>query len=124
MGWPPWGADGRLAAVGAAAALGLGRHCRAAALFDQLAAAGIAVRGLPLPDHAPLSDLPWPLDAADVIVTEKDAVKLDPARVRAERQRTCVWVATLDFQPDPAFWCDFEAALPEALRRRLLARPA
>lgn len=93
--------------------------------FDELARAGIPVRGLALPDHADLAALPWPAEAADLIVTEKDAVKLDPAEVAARRPATRVWVATLDFEPDPAFWCDLEAALPPALRQRLRApRPA
>ena len=49
------------------------------------------------------------------------AVKLDPADVAARRPATSVWVATLDFEPDPAFWCDLHAALPQPLRERLLA---
>ncbi|MBI5334427.1 MAG: tetraacyldisaccharide 4'-kinase [Burkholderiales bacterium] len=87
--------------------------------FDQLERAGIAVRGLPLPDHADLATLPWPAEATELIVTEKDAVKLDPADVAARRPATRVWVATLDFEPDPAFWCDLHAALPQPLRERL-----
>lgn len=87
--------------------------------FDELQRAGIAVRGLPLPDHADLSALPWPDEATELIVTEKDAVKLDAADVAARRPATRVWVATLDFEPDPAFWCDLHAALPPPLRERL-----
>ena len=40
---------------------------------------------LPLPDHFDYATLPWPADAADVVVTEKDAVKLRPARGSARR---------------------------------------
>jgi tetraacyldisaccharide 4'-kinase len=45
-----------------------------------------------------------------VIVTEKDAVKLDPATVGGTR----VWVATLDFALDPAFAAELLAWLPAA----------
>ena len=31
---------------------------------------------LSLPDHYPFEALPWPAGTADVVVTEKDAVKL------------------------------------------------
>jgi tetraacyldisaccharide 4'-kinase len=71
--------------------------------FDMLRAAGLSIDALPLPDHHDFTALPWPADTADVIVTEKDAVKLDPRRVGATR----VWVAPLDFDID----ADFEAAL-------------
>ena len=63
-------------------------------------AAEFVMRG---PDHHAFSTLPWPADTADVIVTEKDAVKLDPRRIGATR----VWVAPLDFDID----ADFEVAL-------------
>lgn len=80
------------------------------------AAAGIAVpdrffqllraKGLPLaathalPDHAPWDQDPWPPHTANVIVTEKDAVKLvrrahQPPRPHASSP-TRVWVARLD----------------------------
>jgi Tetraacyldisaccharide-1-P 4''-kinase. len=52
--------------------------------------------------------MPWPSDAADVIVTEKDAVKLPPTRPLGTR----VWVARLDFVPDPAFDAALLALLP------------
>lgn len=61
--------------------------------FAMLEARGLQVRRLPLPDHASFDALPWPADAQDVVVTEKDAVKLHPARCGGAR----VWVATLDF---------------------------
>ena len=67
--------------------------------FQMLEAAGLALRRMPLADHHPLWPLPWPSDTADVIVTEKDAVKLLPGRTGSTR----VWVAPLDFQPEPAF---------------------
>lgn len=92
--------------------------------FDQLRGAGITARGLALPDHADLAALPWPDDATELIVTEKDAVKLDPTDVAMRRPATRVWVATLDFEPDPAFWCDLEAALPLSLRERMRAARA
>jgi tetraacyldisaccharide 4'-kinase len=61
--------------------------------FAMLEAQGMQVLRLPLPDHASFDPLPWPAGTQDVIVTEKDAVKLHPARCGTAR----VWVATLDF---------------------------
>lgn len=75
--------------------------------FDTLRAAGLTLAPLPLPDHHDFATLPWPADTPDVIVTEKDAVKLAPQRIGATR----VWVAPLDF--------DFDAAFGAALLRLL-----
>jgi tetraacyldisaccharide 4'-kinase len=61
--------------------------------FAMLEAQGLQVQRLPLPDHARFDPLPWPADAQDVVVTEKDAVKLHAACCGGAR----VWVATLDF---------------------------
>jgi tetraacyldisaccharide 4'-kinase len=89
------------------AAAGIGDPER---FFAMLEAEGLAIGRLPLPDHAALDALPWPADTPDVIVTEKDAVKLAPH----QPSRSRVWVATLDFGlPD---------ALAEALRAALGAR--
>ncbi|MDC8783877.1 tetraacyldisaccharide 4'-kinase [Roseateles koreensis] len=71
--------------------------------FDMLSALGLAFTPLPLPDHFNFAELPWQMDAAHVLVTEKDAVKLDPRRCAQERPHTQVWVITLDFCPEPAF---------------------
>ena len=71
---------------------------------------------LPLPDHHDFDTLPWPADAGDVVVTEKDAVKLGPARLRDTR----VWVAPLDFELDPGF----AAALQRAAAAQLDADDA
>jgi tetraacyldisaccharide 4'-kinase len=68
--------------------------------FAMLESAGLSVRRLPLPDHHAYERLPWPPDTTDVVVTEKDAVKLDPAKAGTHR----IWVATLDFEPEPAFY--------------------
>ena len=79
--------------------------------FGMLRAQGLTLQTLALPDHAAFTTLPWPTDATDVIVTEKDAVKLQPTRVGITR----IWVATLDF----GFDAGFEAALDAALSRHL-----
>lgn len=76
--------------------------------FSMLRAEGLRARELPLTDHADFATLPWPTDAANVIVTEKDAVKLPPSR----RMGTRVWVARLDFTPEPAFDAAVIALLP------------
>jgi tetraacyldisaccharide 4'-kinase len=85
---------------------------RPEAFFEQLRAAGLTIRQQPLPDHDKFVRVPWQPDEADVIVTEKDAVKLDPERVGATR----VWVATLDFEPEPAFYAALSRLLRPALR--------
>lgn len=77
--------------------------------FSMLREAGLDIAELPLPDHHDFAQLPWPSDTADVVVTEKDAVKLDPARLGTTR----VWVATLDFQLPPAFAAELLALLPQ-----------
>jgi tetraacyldisaccharide 4'-kinase len=67
--------------------------------FDMLQRAGLHnIKPLALPDHFDFAALPWPADAQDVIVTEKDAVKLKPERMG----RTRVWVAPLNFALHPA----------------------
>jgi len=79
--------------------------------FDSLRRLGYAPRTQALDDHAELQTLPWPPDARDVIVTEKDAVKLDADLLARERPATRVWVAALDFQPEPSFWRELDTAL-------------
>ena len=76
--------------------------------FTMLRAQGLDVRPLPLPDHHDFGTLPWPADTAEVLLTEKDAVKLRPERLG----RTRVWVVALDFRPDDSF----ERALQQALQ--------
>jgi tetraacyldisaccharide 4'-kinase len=78
------------------AAAGMARPER---FFDMLAASGLTVTRLPLPDHHDYATLPWPAETAEVIVTEKDAVKLAPRAMGTAR----VWVAPLDFDTGPAF---------------------
>ena len=76
--------------------------------FDMLRAAGLTISERPLPDHHPYTTLPWPAGTTDVVLTEKDAIKLDPSRVGATR----VWVAPLDFALDAAFEAALLALLP------------
>lgn len=76
--------------------------------FDMLVTeAGLHFTRLPLPDHFDYATLPWPPDTPNVILTEKDAVKLDPQRMGTTR----VWVVPLDFHPG----ADFERALLDLL---------
>jgi tetraacyldisaccharide 4'-kinase len=76
--------------------------------FAMLRAHGISVVEQPLADHAEFATLPWPGDATDVVVTEKDAVKLAPTRPLGAQ----VWVARLDFVPGDAFDAALLARLP------------
>jgi tetraacyldisaccharide 4'-kinase len=66
--------------------------------FAMLQAQGLTFDALALPDHARYDKLPWPAEATDVVLTEKDAVKIRPERVGSTR----VWVAPLDFGLDNA----------------------
>ncbi len=91
------------------AAAGIARPER---FFDMLRAAGLALTPLPLPDHHAYATLPWPADATDVVVTEKDAVKLRTERLAAAGAATRVWVAPLDFSADAAFDAALQAVLP------------
>ncbi len=76
--------------------------------FTMLQDHGLQIDTLPLPDHHGFDPLPWPADAAEVLVTEKDAVKLPRTGVNGTR----VWVVTLDFRlPD-----EFTAAVLQNLR--------
>lgn len=72
--------------------------------FGALEAAGLTVTRMPLPDHDEFSTLPWTPHDPEVIVTEKDAVKLSAASAGNSQ----VWVVGLDFD------------IPPASRRRLL----
>ncbi len=87
------------------AAAGVARPNR---FFDMLREHGLHISTLALPDHFDFATLPWPTHTADVVLTEKDAVKLDPARVGATR----VWVAALDFALPAAFETALLALLP------------
>ncbi len=88
-----------LAAGPVLAAAGTARPQR---FFAMLRQAGLQLDELPLPDHHPFHTLPWPPQTPDVLITEKDAVKLAPARLGATR----AWVVPLDLQldPDTAQW--------------------
>ena len=72
--------------------------------FAMLRDAGLQFEALPLADHYAFDPLPWPPGTPDVLVTEKDAVKLP----RDAAGGTRIWVVALDFR------------LPEALRSAVL----
>lgn len=91
--------------------------------FQALRAQGWQVHGCPLPDHADFAALPWPAEVGDVIVTEKDAIKLHPERIQRERPGTRVWVSVLDFHPEPAFWQALDSALHAVLAPPQAASP-
>jgi tetraacyldisaccharide 4'-kinase len=92
------------------AAAGIARPER---FFQLLRDAGLAITELALADHFDFASLPWPSGSGDVIVTEKDAVKLAPDRRISAR----VWVAALDFEPEPAFAQALLALLPRPVTR-------
>jgi tetraacyldisaccharide 4'-kinase len=92
------------------AAAGMAHPAR---FFDMLRDAGLTIEPLPLPDHFDFATLPWPADASDVIVTEKDAVKLEPQRAG----KTRVWVAPLDFEIGARFLGELTALLPPTSTR-------
>ena len=98
------------------AAAGLARP---AGFFAMLREHGLDVVELPLPDHHDFRALPWPVTTGDVVVSEKDAVKIDPARRIGSR----IWVATLDFEPETAFDDALLALLPPATSHAPLADP-
>jgi tetraacyldisaccharide 4'-kinase len=77
--------------------------------FAMLEARGMNIRRLPLPDHAAFDTLPWPAGTPDVVLTEKDAVKLAPGRADLHGR---VWVVTLDFGPAAGFADALRGLLP------------
>ncbi len=85
--------------------------------FDALRGQGFHITPVALPDHADLVEIPWPENAREVIVTEKDAVKLDPDRLARERPGCRVWVAALDFHPQASFWRELDSALEKLPNR-------
>ncbi|MEO5882369.1 MAG: tetraacyldisaccharide 4'-kinase [Caldimonas sp.] len=87
--------------------------------FAMLRERGLEVVELPLPDHHDFRALPWPLTTGDVVVSEKDAVKIDPAQRIGSR----IWVATLDFDPEPAFDEALLALLPPPVAPPAPAEP-
>jgi len=103
-----------LAALRGRAVVAVAGIARPERFFAMLRGHGLAIVELPLADHADFAVLPWPRGTADVVVTEKDAVKLDPARALGAR----VWVARLDFVPGAAFDAALLALLPPPANHR------
>jgi tetraacyldisaccharide 4'-kinase len=86
----------------------VGGMARPERFFAMLRSQGLRIVERPLGDHADFRSLPWPAATTDVVLTEKDAVKLPATR----RLGTRVWVARLDFVPEPAFDAALLALLP------------
>lgn len=87
------------------AAAGLAQPSR---FFKMLRERGLTIIEHALPDHHPFAELAWPAGTTDVVLTEKDAVKIRPERAGDAR----VWVAALDFALPAAFEQELLALLP------------
>ncbi len=87
-----------LAALAGRPLLAVAGVARPGRFFAMLRGCGLRIDELALPDHHAFTALPWPATTADVILTEKDAVKLPPDTALGA---TRVWVATLDFRLAP-----------------------
>jgi tetraacyldisaccharide 4'-kinase len=99
-GWQMLGERPLLAAAGIA---------RPERFFEALRARGLNIVPRPLPDHHDYATLPWRDDTPDVIVTEKDAVKLRGRDMGSTR----VWVAPLDLEPDLGFAAALKRLFPK-----------
>lgn len=72
--------------------------------FDMLRDQGLTLSiTRPLPDHHPFDILPWRANTPDVVITEKDAVKLPLDRVPQGDSDARVWVVPLDLEPEMGF---------------------
>jgi tetraacyldisaccharide 4'-kinase len=91
--------------------------------FAALVARGLRIHRVGLDDHADFGVLPWPRGVGHVIVTEKDAVKLEPTTIAAQRPGCRVWVAALDFRPEDSFWVALDAALASLAAPALTGLP-
>ncbi|MEW6705497.1 MAG: tetraacyldisaccharide 4'-kinase [Pseudomonadota bacterium] len=80
--------------------------------FRMLEAEGLQIERLPLPDHHDFRQLPWPPSASDVLVTEKDAIKLHPDGQGGVR----VWVVALDLRLPVAFVAEAQRILNSSSR--------
>ena len=87
--------------------------------FAMLRAAGLTIDPLPLPDHYDFATLPWPTSTVDVVITEKDAVKLTPERAGSTR----VWVVPLDFRLGAELERALLALLPSPSNRTTHGHP-
>jgi tetraacyldisaccharide 4'-kinase len=76
--------------------------------FTQLQGEGVLFTPLPLPDHHDFIELPWPRGTADVVLTEKDAVKLAGRSFGGTR----IWVAPLDLEFDLGFAAAIKRLFP------------
>lgn len=81
--------------------------------FESLHSMGYTFTPCALPDHATFDALPWPETLTQVIMTEKDAVKISPERLQRERPHTQVWVVPMNLELAPAFWQQFDAWLAD-----------
>jgi tetraacyldisaccharide 4'-kinase len=84
--------------------------------FADLRRAGVALppaQALAMPDHDRFDALPWPATPLDLLVTEKDAVKLDPARISRERPHSRVWVVPLRYALPPTLVAEMLDALTQ-----------
>lgn len=82
--------------------------------FTMLREQGLDIEPCPQADHADYSTLPWPAATQEVVVTEKDAVKLPPQAVGAAR----VWVLGLDLDLPQAWVQDLAQLLAATPRPR------
>ena len=80
--------------------------------FAMLEALGLSIERLPLPDHFDYRQRPWGHGSPEIVTTEKDATKLDPARLGGAR----VWVLPLDLHLPAALVDDLLALLPATRR--------
>jgi len=97
------------------ASAGIGQPQR---FFDALQALGLVIQPWPLADHARLDPLPWPDSVQALVVTEKDAIKLDAQRLRTERPALRVWVAPLVFTLPDGLLDEISAELSVAVAPR------
>ncbi len=108
------------------ACAGLGQPQR---FFDTVAELGLGAPliTLALPDHADFTVWPW-TDASlrtatgtpirQLIVTEKDAVKIDPDRLARDWPGLSVWVLPMSLDPDPTFLDALTDAIASARSQR------
>lgn len=85
--------------------------------FQSLRAMGWRFQPLALADHADFDPLPWPPEVPDLIVTEKDAVKIGAEALKRQRPGTRVWVAPLQLSLPDRLLDDIDARLPQPPNR-------